>query len=81
MVVIMVDFLAALISAMTISMNIMAPVIVAAKNHDIGFRGCHINRASTATIHISNTTGKDNHRYHGKHGRAAAEIKPPHVAS
>lgn len=70
----------AVISSMTISMNVVTMVIVTTKNYDIGLRGRHINRTATATVHIPNTTGKSNHRYHAKHGRADAEIKPPHDA-
>ena len=71
---------AAFISAMTISVHIMAMVVVAAKNHDARWRRSNDSDA-TATIHVANTPGKDNHRYHAKHGRADAETKPPHVAN
>jgi len=74
--IIMMDFLAALISSVAISVNVMAPVIVTAKNHDAGRWWRHINRAP-AIVNVTNATGKNSHRCHAKHGCADAENQPP----
>jgi hypothetical protein len=49
------------ISAVTVKVGIMAPVIVAAPNGDIRYRRPYHDCATATGSHVTNTTGKNNH--------------------